>query len=58
MKTIHRNIYDIFGRYNRFSETAIRNFMDKFESSGLVHSIPTTLICLGHLSYNIDKPYF
>ena len=42
MKTTYHKILDIFGRYNRLSKTAIKNLVDKFESTGSVHNILTT----------------
>lgn len=42
VKTTFRKIRDIFGRHNRPSESAIKNLVDKFKSTGSVQNIPTT----------------
>ena len=34
VKTTYRRISDIFSSYNRYSETAIENSLDKFEHLG------------------------
>ena len=49
----YRKFPDIFGRYNHLSETIIRNLVDKFESTGSVHNIPTTRVHPGRLVENI-----
>ena len=54
MKTTYREFSDIFDRYNHPSEIAIRNPVDKFESTGSVHNIPaTTCVRLGRSAENI-----
>ena len=55
MKTTYRRISDIFGCYNRLSETAITNLVYNFESTDSVHNIQTaTRACPGRLAENID----
>ena len=34
-------VLDIFGRYNRPSQTAIKNLVVRLESTCLIHNIPT-----------------
>lgn len=42
VKTTFRKIIDIFGRYNRPSEPAIKNLVEKFESTGSVQNARTS----------------
>ena len=42
MKTTYSKISDIFGRYIRSSETAIKILDNKFESTSSIHNIPRT----------------
>ena len=54
IKITYRKTLDIFGRYNRPFETAIKNLVNKFESTSSVHSILTTHVHPGHSAENIS----
>ncbi|CAK1596386.1 unnamed protein product [Parnassius mnemosyne] len=54
VKVTFRKIPDIFGQHNRTSETAIKNLVAKFESTGSVQNAPTpTRVRPGRSTENI-----
>ncbi|CAK1588653.1 unnamed protein product [Parnassius mnemosyne] len=54
VKVTFRKIRDIFGQHNRPSETAIKNLVAKFESTGSVQNVPTpTRVRPGRSTENI-----